>query len=282
MQIRKRIEANAARLTAGERKLAASLLADYPYAGLDSIQKLAERADVSPPSISRFVIKIGLPGYQEFQDLLITELKESQRSPVQVHQQGRSIEGGYLSDFISRASIQMSVSGDAITEAQFDQICSMLSDPKKDVYVLGGRSSNTIAQHLSFHLRQSRRGVFQMPENNEAWPEYLLRMKQGDILFMVDFRRYQSTLEELAEKAANQFGAKVVLMTDKWMSPISRFAAEILPIHIESGTLWGTYAPALSIAEAIVTRIAEDNFEVTSARIEAWDALRESRRDQNK
>ena len=279
MLIRDRIEANAKSLTAGERKLAATLLADYPYAGLSSIQKLADRAEVSPPSISRFVAKIGLPGYQEFQDLLMAELKEGQRSPVQVHQRGRSIQGGYLSDFISRAAVQMSVSADAITEAQFDRICQLLIDPKHDVYVLGGRISNTIAQHISFHLRQSRGGVYHLPENSEVWPEYLLRMKQGDLLFLVDFRRYQAALEELAAKAVERIGARIILMTDKWKSPISRHASEILPVHIESGTLWDTYAPALSIAEAIVTRIAEDNFDVTSARIEAWDALRSDQQD---
>lgn len=279
MLIRDRIEANAERMTASERKLAATLLADYPYNGLNSIQKLAEHAEVSPPSISRFVAKIGLPGYQEFQDQLMTELKEGQRSPVDVHQRGRTIKGGYLSDFMSRATSQMSVSADAITESQFDRICELLVNPKNDVYVLGGRISNTIAQHISFHLRQSRSGVYHLPDNSEEWPEYLLRMKQGDVLFLVDFRRYQSALEDLASKAVERVGAKVILMTDKWMSPISSHAAEILPVHIESGTLWDTYAPALSIAEAIVTRIAEDNFDVTSARIEAWDALRANQQE---
>ena len=280
MLIRDRIEANAANMTASERKLVASLLADYPYAGLSSIQKLANKAEVSPPSISRFVAKIGLPGYQEFQDLLIAELKEGQRSPVQVHQRGRQIQGGYLSDFISRAAVQMSVSADAITQAQFDRICLMLIEHRTNVYVLGGRISNTIAQHLSFHLRQTREGVYHLPENSEEWPDYLLRMKPGDLLFLVDFRRYQSALKELAGKAVDQKGAKVILMTDKWMSPISQHASEILAVHIESGTLWDTYAPALSIAEAIVTRIAEDNFDVTSARIESWDALRVTKQNQ--
>ena len=266
-------------MTASERKLAATLLADYPYNGLNSIQKLAEHAEVSPPSISRFVAKIGLPGYQEFQDQLMTELKQGQRSPVDVHQRGRTIKGGYLSDFISRATLQMSVSADAITEGQFDRICQLLGNPKHDVYVLGGRISNTIAQHISFHLRQSRSGVYHLPDNSEVWPEYLLRMKQGDVLFLVDFRRYQSALEDLALKAVDRVGTRVILMTDKWMSPISSHAAEILPVHIESGTLWDTYAPALSIAEAIVTRIAEDNFDATSARIEAWDALRANQQE---
>ena len=46
------------------KKLATTLLADYPYAGLVSIHELASRAGFSPPSISHFVTKIGLTGYQ--------------------------------------------------------------------------------------------------------------------------------------------------------------------------------------------------------------------------
>jgi DNA-binding MurR/RpiR family transcriptional regulator len=70
-------------------------------------------------------------------------------------------------------------------------------------------------------------------------------------------------------------------MTDKWLSPISRHAAEILPVPIESGTLWDTYTAALAVTEALVTRIAEDNWDQTKSRIEAWDAMRSHNQDPN-
>lgn len=279
MQIRDRIENAAATLTSGERKLAAAILSDYPYAGLSSIQDLAKRSEVSAPSISRFVTKIGLSGFQEFQRDLIAEIKQGQRSPVEVHAGGRQVEGGYLDDFLAKAATQMAMSGNAITEDQFDRICALLSDAKRGVYVLGGRISDTIATHLSFHLRQSRGGVFHLPENPEVWPEYLLRMRQGDIFFVVDFRRYQPVLENLARMASEERHARVILMTDKWLSPIAKYASEVLPVPIESGTLWDTYSAALAVTEAIVTRIAEDNWDQTRARIEAWDRLRTTAKD---
>lgn len=274
MLIKHRIEAKADDMTPSERKLAAALLSDYPYAGLVSIQELAQRAEVSPPSISRFVIKIGLDGYQSFQKALLAELKEGQKSPVDMHGGTRKVKDGFLRDFIARAATQLAVSADAITEAQFERICAMLGNPKSDIYVLGGRISDTIAQHLSFHLRQTRRGVYHLPANQEVWPEYLLRMQPSDVLFLVDFRRYQSALAALAQTAVKERGARVVLMTDKWLSPISRDASEILPVPIESGTLWDTYAAALAVTEAVVTRIAETHWDQTRSRIEAWDALR--------
>ncbi|MEM7545138.1 MAG: MurR/RpiR family transcriptional regulator [Pseudomonadota bacterium] len=279
VRIRQKIEQASDAFTAGERKLAAAILSDYPYAGLSSIQDLAERSEVSAPSISRFMAKIGLSGYQEFQRSLIAELKDGDRSPVEVHERGRHIEGAYLSDFLAKASTQMAIAGDAITEEQFNRVCNLLASPKHSVYVIGGRISDTIAAHLSFHLRQVRRGVFHLPSDPETWPEYLLRMRVGDLFFIVDFRRYQTSLASLAGLARDERGARVIVMTDKWISPVARHATDILPVPIESGTLWDTYSSALAITEAIVTRIAEDNWEHTRTRIESWDTLRVTTKD---
>lgn len=279
VQIKQRIERASDTFTAGERKLAAAILSDYPYAGLSSIQDLAARSEVSAPSISRFMIKIGLTGYQEFQRSLIAELKDGDRSPVEVHERGRHIEGDYLSDFLAKASTQMAIAGDAITEEQFNRVCTMLASPKHSVYVIGGRISDTIAAHLSFHLRQARGGVYHLPGDPESWPDYLLQMKAGDVFFVVDFRRYQPSLAQLAALAHNERNARVMVMTDKWISPVARHASDVLPVPIESGTLWDTYSSALAVIEAIVTRIAEDSWAHTRDRIETWDKLRVTAKD---
>ena len=89
----------------------------------------------------------------------------------------------------------------------------------------------------------------------------------------MDFRRYETALTRLAEQAAAR-KAQVVLMTDKWLSPATRHASEVLAVPIETGTVWDSYCAALTVAEALVTRVAEDNWDVTRARIEAWDAAR--------
>lgn len=278
MQIREQIAQNSDSLTQSERKLVAALLSDYPYAGLISIQELAERAEVSAPSISRFVTKIGLAGYQELQRRLIAELKEGDRSPVAIHAEGNRIEGGYLAEFISRAATQMRQASDAITQAQFDRICELLGDPKRNVYGIGGRISDSIAQHLTFHLRQARQGVYHLPRDPEAWPEYLLRLRPGDVFFLADFRRYQPNLAHLAKAAASR-RVQVVLMTDKWLSPATRHATEVLAVPIQTGTIWDSYSAALTVTEALVTRVAENNWDHTRARIEAWDAARQSESD---
>lgn len=273
MTIRDQIEVASPDLTQSERKLATALLSDYPYAGMISIQELAERAEVSPPSISRFVTKIGLSGYADMQRQLLAELRAGDRSPVDIHATSERIEGGYLAGFLERAAHQVQSSGEAITQAQFDRICDLLSDPKRDIYALGGRISDTIAQHMSFHLRQSRESVYHLPRDPDIWPEYLLRMKAGDVFFLVDFRRYQQNLCPLAAEAQAR-KVQIVLLTDKWLSPATRHAAEVLAVPIDTGTIWDSYAAALAVTEALVTRVAEKTWNKTRKRIEAWDAAR--------
>jgi len=276
MLIRDQIKNKSKSMTQSERKLATALLSDYPYAGLISIHELADRADVSPPSISRFVTKIGLSGYQEMQRRLISELKGGYKSPLDLHEISQRIESGYLAEFTMRTAEHMRVAAEAITEGQFNRITELLGDPKRDIYALGGRVSDTIATYLSFHLRQARMGVFHIPRDPESWPEYLLRMKPGDIFFLADFRRYQPNLAQLAKQADIKRKAQVILMTDKWLSPANRYASEVLAVPIDTGTIWDSYSAALAVTEALVTRVAEENWDNTKHRIEAWDSARQN------
>ena len=149
MQVRARIAEIEQDLTATERKLSAALMADYPYAGLDTIQDFAERTRTSSPSISRFVTKLGFSGYQEFQRHLIDEVRESKRSPIDLHRDNRMIQGGFLDDYFTRARTLLDEAATAVSPLQFDRICNLLRDERRGVHIIGGRISDALAQSLS-------------------------------------------------------------------------------------------------------------------------------------
>ena len=176
----------------------------------------------------------------------------------------------------------MRVAAKAVTEGQFERIVDLMNDPRRDIYALGGRISDTLATHLSFHLRQARKGVYHIPRDPESWPEYLLRIKPGDIFFLADFRRYQPNLTHLAKQASIDYKAQVILMTDKWLSPANRYASEVLAVPIDTGTIWDSYSAALAVTEALVTRVAEEKWDSTRQRIEAWDRARKNQLEYDK
>lgn len=274
MTVRERLEAHASELTATERRLSTTLLLDYPFAGLEPIQSLAERAKTSAPSISRFVAKLGFHSFQDFQRHLISELKEMQTSPVERKAMSKPVDGAYLATFLGRVGDILQESTETISEKQFEKICEMLSDPRRSIYFIGGRMSDTLLQFFSRHMRQVREKIHHLPADAEIWPHYLLNMRPRDILFIADFRRYQPNLEKLAAKAVEDRKAQVILMTDRWMSPVSRHASDVIAVPIDSGTLWDSYSGAFALIEAILTKLPDSHWETTKDRIERWDSMR--------
>ena len=83
-------------------------------------------------------------------------------------------------------------------------------------------------------------------------------------------------MAKLAKQASIERKAQVVLMTDKWLSPATRYASEVLAVPIDTGTIWDSYSAALAVTEALVTRVAEENWDNTKDRIEAWDSARQN------
>src|SRR2546423_15660343 len=69
-------------LSRAERRVGRALLADYPSAGLASAARLAERAEVSPPTVLRFAQSLGYDGFTDLQVALPAELTGQSSGPV--------------------------------------------------------------------------------------------------------------------------------------------------------------------------------------------------------
>ena len=274
MSVREAIRRETANLTASERKIANAVLADYPFSGIRTIQELAERTGVSAPSITRFVGKIGFAGYQEFQRQLIGELREGRRSPLDLKATEKLEDMDFLADYARRASALLSDMAAAVPQEQFDHILKLLSDPGRNIFLLGGRISDTIAALLSLHLRQIRPRVHHLPPNPEHWPDQILGMRRRDVFILFDFRRYQPDLARLAEIVAAKRHPTIVLITDKWMSPIARHSDHVIALPIENDTAWDTAVCAVAFVEAVIVKVSQADWAATKTRIETWDELR--------
>jgi DNA-binding MurR/RpiR family transcriptional regulator len=111
-----------------------------------------------------------------------------------------------------------------------------------------------------------------------VWPEYVLRLRPRDIVLMIDFRRYQASLNRLSV-AVRERKAQTVVITDQWISPCAKGAQELVTVPIDSGTLWDSYVPAFALLEALLVPLAERNWKGTCTRIASWDSVREGMGD---
>lgn len=261
-------------LTAAERKLAQAVLADYPFNALQTVVDLAARTGVSPPTITRFVGKLGFAGYAEFQRRLIAEIKEARLSPLDLGStladRAQSDEG----DYPLRAARLLHTMRDSMPPGLVQAVSAMLADRSRRLFVLGGRITDHVAGYLAVHLQQLREGVVHLPPVAERWPDHVLRMRRHDVLILFDVRRYQPDLEALAQQVRTVRNAQVVLVTDTWLSPIARQATHVFALPIGIGTVWDSSVTLLALAEELVVRVSDADWPAARRRIAALDALR--------
>lgn len=265
-------------LTATERKLGQAILSDYPFNGLQTVTELAGLSGTSPPSITRFVVKLGYSGYPEFQRRLIAELKAGRSSPLDLVREADDLSSsGFLDDYLGRVRQAVDEMAVSVSDELLERVCALLADPSRRVFVLGGRITDAIARYLSAHLQQMRDEVTHLPAAPERWPRHLLRMRRQDVLVVFDFRRYQPDLARLARMVREERRSQVVLVTDKWLSPVARQATHVFGLPIGVGTAWDTGVTGMALAEAVIVKVAAANWPAVRARIGALDALRPDR-----
>lgn len=264
-------------LTAGQAKLAAAILTDYPFAGLHPIQKLADKTGLSPPSISRFVQRLGFSCYTEFQQALIAELREGSRSPRDLRATAESASSvNFLATYSGRFGSVADKLPVTVPQEQIDSVSALLSDPTREIYLRGGRISDSMAQFLSMHLRQIRPGIHHLNDDPEIWPDALLQARRKDVLVLFDFRRYQPSIVRLAATARQFCRMQTVLLTDGWQSPAARHCNHVIAAPIEIGTAWDTMASVTAVLETLIVAVSEHDWQRTEKRMEKWDAILDS------
>ncbi|MFO1032889.1 MAG: MurR/RpiR family transcriptional regulator [Hyphomicrobiales bacterium] len=266
-------------LTLADRKLSAALMADYPVAGLASISDFARVAGVSTPSVLRFAKKLGFTGFPAFQQALRSEVSAQLQNPIEKPEQwsSKAPSTHILNRLADASAANLRASLRHIDHHVFDDICRLVGDGKRQVHVVGGRITSHLAGYLHTHLQMARPGVRLVPSSAGHWPQHLLEIGAGDALVVFDVRRYDARVHEFAA-SARQRGAKIVLITDQWMSPISRMAAQTLPLRMEVPSGWDSNVVTVFAVEAIVAAVVNQNWKATRERIREIDHYLESGR----
>ena len=259
-------------LTRAERQLADAILANYPVSGLGSITELAETAAVSTPTVARMVQKLGFKGYAEFQSALRKELEDVVSNPIKKRETWVSSapDEHVLNRFTKEVTENIRRTLDQIDPRTFDAVCSLIADPQRRIYVMGGRITQTIASYLYLHLQMIRPNVTLIPSNSNAWPHYVLDIDKGDGLVIFDIRRYENSTQTLAE-VAHERGAEIVLFTDQWRSPVQSFAQHTISARIEVPSAWDSSIASMLLVEAVIASVQEMSWEQTRGRTVALE-----------
>lgn len=255
-------------LTRAEKQLAGVITENYPVSGLGSITRIAEAARVSTPTVARMVQKLGYSGFPEFQAALRSELEARMSNPIDKHEawSRHAPESHMLNRFADATLANIRQTLAQIDPAEFDAATALLADLDRQVFITGGRITQTLADYLELHLQVIRRGVAHMRENASGWSHAMLDMDPGDVLVIYDIRRYQNAALTLA-RTAQERGVKIILFTDQWLSPVQAHADHSFAAKIEAPSAWDSSAALLLLTETMIAAVQETLWDTTRERM---------------
>src|SRR4029077_1612425 len=233
-----------------------ALLATYPSAGLESLPQLAESAGVTGPTVLRFVRKVGFEGYPDFQ--------RSLREEVQARSEGLPslyvTRAGIRDDDVLREShdafaraLEATLASGSLQE-DLTKVVSLLSDPKRDLWFIGGRFSQLAASYLALQLGVLRTGCSIVSEGTAPRILDTMEISRRDVLCAFDFRRYQEDTIAAAKVAASR-GAEVIVFTDPWLSPAAEQARHVLISHVDSASPLDSLLGVFALTEIVAAKV---------------------------
>ena len=268
-----RITAGMPRFSKGQRLIAQYLLAHYDRAAYMTASKLGALVQVSESTVVRFAGELGFNGYPEMQralqELTRTNLTAVQRMEV-------------AGDFFDRENVLDKVLlGDAdkirhtlegIDRAAFaDAVDRIVA--ARNIYILGVRSSASLADFLTFNFRMIFDNVraVEGTTGTEIF-EQILDIGPEDVLIAISFPRY-STRTVRAVEYAKRAGADVVALTDSVTSPLAAGADQLLTARSDMASFVDSLVAPLSIINAMVAAVSLSRPDEVATRLRRLEGI---------
>ena len=181
-------------------------------------------------------------------------------------------DGHILNTFADAVLENLTHSLKQIDPYMFDDVVDILADESKNLNIVGGRVSRSLADYFFTHMQVARENVTCVASNSNIWHHYLLNMKSGDILVVFDIRRYEHSLINLS-KMAKERGVQIVLFTDQWSSPAAKSADYVFNLRIEVPSPWDSSVVILFVLESLIAAVQAKTWKKTRERMAELETL---------
>jgi DNA-binding MurR/RpiR family transcriptional regulator len=257
-------------LTPAERKVARTLLARYPAAGLESTAALAAAAGTSKPTVLRVLGRLGFGSYPEFQERLRAEVTRSMSplSRAQARRAAPSDDSVFLRAVELRAQLVTRLP-DTAPPGEVERAVALLAGRPKHVVVSGGYFSRLIARMLALQLDQLIPNVDYADEPLGADVGKYLRAGRDSVAIVFDVRRHELASQEVVSMARAS-GVSVILITDESLSPAADEADIVLPVAVD-GVPFDSFAALLVLTESLVDAVFHRAGEAAIERMADWE-----------
>ena len=250
------IQAQYSRLSKGQKLIAQYIINNYDKVAFMTASKLGEAVGVSESTVVRFANALGYAGYPKLQEglqeLIKNKLTTVQR--VEMANEDYSDDSIILSKVLKSDIDNIKTTSEDLDEKAFEEASNRILKSRK-IYILGMRSSFTVAQYLAFYFNVILDNV-QLIRIDMGDPyQQIVRMNEDDILIVFSFPRYSKQSHQVAKYAKSK-GAYIVSITDSSFAPVAPLSDNILLVKSNMASFVDSLVAPMSVANALIISVA--------------------------
>ena len=248
------IQSQYTRFSKGQKLIAQYILKNYDKVAFMTACKLGETVGVSESTVVRFANALGYSGYPKLQDALQEVIKNKLTTVQRVDMVKEfNDDSAILKKIVKSDMDNIKDTLDEIDEKAFEEAANRILKAKR-IYIVGMRSSFTIAQYLGFYLGIILDSVHVIRTDMGDAFEQVVKINEDDVLIAVSFPRYSKKSYQIVSYAKEK-GAHIVSLTDSPFAPVASFTDNLLLVKSNMASFVDSLVPALSIANALIVSV---------------------------
>ena len=250
-----RINEYYSKMSKGQKAISAFIYDHYDQAVFMTAAKLGETVGVSESTVVRYAMFIGYNGYPEFQRDLEDWVQNKINSVQKIGAKyGKSTQSEILTSVLESDIEKLQDTIHNLDPVAFETAVDIILEAR-DIYVMGVRSCEPLADFLHFYLNMVRGNVHLLKTTSMSETfEQMLRIDEQDAMIGISFPRYSMrTLK--AMEFANDRNAKVITITDSIHSPMNLYSSCNLLARSDMVSIVDSLVAPLSVINALVVAI---------------------------
>jgi DNA-binding MurR/RpiR family transcriptional regulator len=254
-ELRAVLSSGTMRLPTKLRQVAVYLWQHPTVVALGNVTNVAQQAGVQPSTLVRFAQTFGYSGFSDLQEIFKAYLSGGWRDRGSGEGESDDEAARLVDGFVKSSAVSLSRVHERLDMASFEAIALALAEAEL-IYIIGSKRAFAVSNYVSLAL--SKLGVRNIASDNigAAAFEHLRCATLADAVLAISFTPYNSITPELAASAAER-GVPLVSITDSAFSPLVPLSKAYIEVVEEHFSGFKSLAATLSVAMAMVLRVAQ-------------------------
>lgn len=261
------------KLTQGETKIAIFFENNYPLTAFETIASISKKACVGKATVGRFITRLGYTNFPEFMKSIQEEMITRLESPIERYSQKRQQSGSkddQLNRHVSHAIGNLQETLQRIDQRDFYKASEIMATAKGRLFITGAATSQALANYFQLLASYLRKDVYLIDVNAGTLAHQLADVSSDDVLFAMTHQRFAKITIEIS-KWFSQKGAKIILLSDHQVTPISGFAEIQLTSCSNAPLMFSSRCSSFVLLEALIATMTVILDPEVQERFQAFD-----------